>query len=140
MIVEARAEHVVHVFARLCPQTKAEMAIYGWDRDTVLDRYLKFAARGEHFAILERGAPISLIAFAQEGESVLTFMVGADGFFERSLGRRREFQRFMKERAAEYGDIFTISKSPDPNFPRWMKAMGAVGIGEYKGDKVFLWA
>lgn len=140
MIVPARAEHVVHVFARLCRQTKAEMAVYGWDDERLLDEYLAFSAKGEHFAILERGAAVSIIAFAAEGQSVYTFLVGAKGFFEHSLGRRREFRRFMRERADEYGDTLTVSRSPDPNFARWMRAMGAVCLGEFKGDKVFLWA
>lgn len=116
------------------------MAVYGWDGDTLLDEYLAYSARGEHFAILDHGEPEALLAFADEGGAVFTFLVGAEGFFEHSLARRHEFRRFMHDCAAEYGDTFTLSRSPDPNLPRWFKAMGAICLGEHKGDKVFLWA
>lgn len=139
MMVEARAEHIAYVFARLAPQTREEMAVAGLDDETLLQRFLSFAEFGETYAFLKHGRAQFIMTIGYTAGTLCTFFVAAKGFFEASLRHVHELREFMKQRVKQFGPILAMSLSPNPNAGRWFELLGGNPIGPPE-EKIYLWA
>lgn len=139
MMVEARAEHIAHVFARLSPQTREEMAAVKLDDEELLVRFMDFAEYGQTYAFLVHGQAQFVMVIGYAAGTLYTFFVAASGFFEASLRRVHELREFMKQRVKQFGPIVAMSASPNPNTGRWFELLGGKHVGA-PDEKIYLWA
>jgi len=110
--------------ADLSAQTRDEARAAGIPVEDLPGRLRAFAFQNVVHSFFFDGVPAALFAVRRIDEGGDTFLIAANGFFERSVRHRHLLRRHMEGLFEYYGAIHTVTHSNHPNMGRWLKLLG----------------